>query len=372
MTVNGAQTYAIPLKKIGALDDKFKFEETTPVIGREYPELNLVKDVLNAFNADELIRDLAITISERGVVFFRAQDDLTDDLQKQLVHRLGQLTNKPSDSKLHIHPVLNNTSEFGVNDAEISTISSLARKKLFRYDQGRQSSSRRYDAAQWHSDIQFEPVPADYTSLRLTELPETGGDTLWASGYEIYDRFSKPYQRFFEGLTATFIGDGFIRAAEANPERVKLYEQERGSPKNVGKELKAIHPVVRTNPVTGWKSIFALGPFPKFINELNDEESSELLKKFRSVITENHDLQVRLKWRNKNDIAIWDNRSVFHSATFDYEGLGERFGNRAVGIGEAPYLDPASRSRTEYLAENTQTLVKQSGDGVDRTDTISA
>ena len=49
--------------------------------------------------------------------------------------------------------------------------------------------------------------------------------------------------------------------------------------------------------------------------------------------------------------AIWDNRSVFHSATFDYEGLGERFGNRAVGIGEAPYLDPDSKSRTEALAE---------------------
>jgi alpha-ketoglutarate-dependent taurine dioxygenase len=243
-------------------------------------------------------------VSERGVVFFRAQDNLTDQLQKKLVHRLGQLTNKPSDSTLHIHPVLNNTSEFGVDDAEISTISSLARKQIFRHEQnGRQTGNRRYDAAQWHSDIQFEPVPADYTSLRLTQLPETGGDTLWASGYEIYDRFSKAYQKFFEGLTATFVGDGFIRAAEADPERVKLYEKERGSPKNVGKELKAVHPVVRTNPVTGWKSIFALGPFPKYINELNDEESSELLKKFRSAITENHDLQVRLKWRNKNDLG---------------------------------------------------------------------
>jgi len=51
--------------------------------------------------------------------------------------------------------------------------------------------------------------------------------------------------------------------------------------------------------------------------------------------------------------AIWDNRSVFHCATFDYEGFGERFGNRAVGIGEAPYLDPNSKSRSEVLAEGT-------------------
>ena len=49
-------------------------------------------------------------------------------------------------------------------------------------------------------------------------------------------------------------------------------------------------------------------------------------------------------------LAIWDNRSAFHTATFDYEGLGERFGHRAVGIGEKPYLDPNSSSRTEALA----------------------
>jgi alpha-ketoglutarate-dependent taurine dioxygenase len=221
-------------------------------------------------------------------------------------------------------------------------------------------------------------------------LPETGGDTLWASGYEIYDRFSKAYQQFFEGLTATFVGDGFIRAAEADPERVKLYEKERGSPKNFGKELKAIHPVVRTNPVTGWKSIFALGPFPKYINELNDEESSELLKKFRSVITENHDLQVRLKWKNPNDLgtflfsitslgtvlddflAIWDNRSAFHSATFDYDGLGERFGNRAVGIGEAPYLDTQSCSRTEALLAGKRGVEYGAAKDVDTSLTITA
>lgn len=47
--------------------------------------------------------------------------------------------------------------------------------------------------------------------------------------------------------------------------------------------------------------------------------------------------------------AIWDNRCAFHSATFDYAGLGERLGNRAVGIGEAPYFDPQSKSRSEDL-----------------------
>lgn len=47
--------------------------------------------------------------------------------------------------------------------------------------------------------------------------------------------------------------------------------------------------------------------------------------------------------------AIWDNRSVFHTATFDYNGLGDRFGNRAVGLGERPYYDPKSSSRRVAL-----------------------
>ena len=239
-----------------------------------------------------------VEVSERGVVFFRKQDNLTNELQKTFILRLGELTGRPSASSLHIHPILNNTSEFGVGDSEISTISSLHRKKVFG---SAPKNPRRYDSAQWHSDIQFETCPADYTSLRLVQLPTTGGDTLWASGYDIYDLFSKPYQKFFEQLTATFIGDGFIKAA--NEGKATLYKEARGSPANSGGHLSEVHPLVRTNPVTGWKSIYGIGSFPKYINELERTESDELLQKLYSVILNNHDLQVRFKWRNPNDIG---------------------------------------------------------------------
>jgi hypothetical protein len=53
-------SYPKPLKQSGALE-KFSYEETTPVIGREFLNVNIVDDLLNAPNADELIRDLAIT-----------------------------------------------------------------------------------------------------------------------------------------------------------------------------------------------------------------------------------------------------------------------------------------------------------------------
>jgi alpha-ketoglutarate-dependent taurine dioxygenase len=154
----------------------------------------------------------------------------------------------------------------------------------------------------------------------------------------------------------------------------QLYDKPRGAPENVGAELKAVHPVVRTNPVTGWKSIFPVGGHVRHINGLTEEESSKLLSWFLDLVYKNHDLQVRFKWKNPNDIgewlralgwlsssrqsnstdravAIWDNRSVFHTATFDYldGNYGERFGNRAVGLGERPYLDPNSTSRRAAL-----------------------
>lgn len=83
----------------------------------------------------------------------------------------------------------------------------------------------------------------------------------------------------------------------------KLYEKPRGAPENVGSELKAIHPVVRTNPVTGWKSIYPVGGHVKHINGLAEEESSKLLSWFLDLVHKNHDLQVRLKWKSPNDIG---------------------------------------------------------------------
>jgi alpha-ketoglutarate-dependent taurine dioxygenase len=126
-------------------------------------------------------------------------------------------------------------------------------------------------------------------------------DTLWASGYEIYDRLSEPYQTFLESLMATFEQPLFQAAAERNG--FQLYDKPRGSPENVGRILKAVHPVVRTNPVTGWKSIFPVGGHVKHVNGVTEEESRHLLDWFLDLVYKNHDLQVRFKWKNSNDLG---------------------------------------------------------------------
>lgn len=121
-----------------------------------------------------------ILVAERGVVFFRKQDEVNNDLQKELVQRLGELVGKPSTSKLYIHPIAPPNQQ-EKRDKEINVISSVASEKTFSdkflnnhgttgLDQKKQSAKE-----QWHSDITFEPVPSDYTLLRMTLLPRTGG-----------------------------------------------------------------------------------------------------------------------------------------------------------------------------------------------------
>ncbi|SPJ71412.1 related to taurine dioxygenase [Fusarium torulosum] len=345
MSTNSKNQYPEPMKLSGALDD-YEYIDATPAIGREYPKADLV-EWLNASNADELIRDLAITISQRGVVFFRAQNNLTNELQKKLVLRLGELTGRPSTSSLHIHPVLNSERDLGGEDLNISTISSKQRSRLEKRTTEDGVVVTKRNTEHWHSDIAFEPAPADYTCLRLVELPSTGGDTLWASGCDIYDSMSLKYQKFLEDLTATFSQPNFSRIAEN--QGFELYEKPRGSPHNIGRSMKAVHPVVRTNPVTGWKSIFPVGAHVSHINDVTAEESENLLNWFLDIVAKGHEFQVRFKWQSANDVAIWDNRSAFHCATADYDGLGDRFGVRVVGVGERPYFDEGSVSRRDVL-----------------------
>ena len=148
---------------------------------------------------------------------------------------------QPSSSGLHVHPLTEEGSELG---DQISVISSEKQKKGGGLTH-QLSDVSRFASAGWHSDISFEPVPSDYAMLKIHTLPATGGDTLWTSGYEIYDRFSPAMRVFLEGLTATHDAKFFLEEAErlCNPLRKGI----RGDTLNQGDTLTAIHPVIHTN-----------------------------------------------------------------------------------------------------------------------------
>ena len=119
--------------------------------------------------------------------------------------------------------------------------------------------------------------------------PPVGGDTLWASTYDIYDRLGPKYARFLESLTGHFQAPGFQKAADENG--FSLYKGQRGSPKNSEKVLQADHPLVRTNPVTGWKAVYA--HTAASIPGLTDDETKNLKTYLLQLVLENHDTTVR-------------------------------------------------------------------------------
>ncbi|EXJ89612.1 hypothetical protein A1O3_02679 [Capronia epimyces CBS 606.96] len=188
-----------PLQYSGSLDGYQSFD-LTPVIGREFPTLQLS----SLLGDDRKIRDLAILVSQRGVLFFRNQDLQLND-QKVLGQKLGELTGKPKTSKLHRHALVDKKSQSPIDgekkaDEEVMVISSASAKNSH---EAHKSSLKPLASTLWHADITFEHVPSDYAILKMVVLPESGGDTIWASGYEAYDRLSPAWKRFAESLTAT-------------------------------------------------------------------------------------------------------------------------------------------------------------------------
>jgi alpha-ketoglutarate-dependent taurine dioxygenase len=95
-------------------------------------------------------------------------------------------------------------------------------------------------------------------------------------GYEAYDRLSPSFAKYIESLEAVHEARFFHHVAEAMGN--KLRTGQRGSPGNVGGTLEAVHPVVRTNPVTGWKSIFVNPNFTRRILGVTRDESDTILK----------------------------------------------------------------------------------------------
>jgi alpha-ketoglutarate-dependent taurine dioxygenase len=124
------------------------------------------------------------TVSQRGVVFFRGQKDLDNELQKELCQKLGLLTGKPAESSMHIHPISNKSFQCNKDD-EISVISNDLATKIFCDRKAEQHKKKQSLKKGWHSDITFEPVPSDYAILKLTDLPTLGGGKLLLGSHSL-------------------------------------------------------------------------------------------------------------------------------------------------------------------------------------------
>ncbi|TYZ65326.1 hypothetical protein PybrP1_004079 [[Pythium] brassicae (nom. inval.)] len=188
--------------------------------------------------------------------------------------------------------------------------------------------------------------PPSYTSFKLLTSPPVGGDTLWASAYEAYERLTPSFQKFLEGLTA-------IHSSESQGDRAA----KRGF--NVRRaDVTFEHPVVRTHPATGRKMLFVNAGFTTRISQLSTIESDAVLRFLFQHIAQGHEFQVRYRW-TENAVAIWDNRATIHYATFDYLP-GNRHAVRVTAQGEIPYSE-ALNAEKESMYRNSRKFVVSFG-----------
>ena len=143
----------------------------------------------------------------------------------------------------------------------------------------------------------YEIQPPSYTSLKLLAGPPRGGggDTVWSSQYAAYDVLSAPMQRYLEGLMALHSAEMQADAARA------LKRPVRREP------IVTEHPLIRTHPVTGWKSLFFNPGFVTKIVGIPKMESDMIVEFLSEVIATTQELHVRVQWKPA-DVVFWDNR----------------------------------------------------------------
>lgn len=218
---------------------------------------------------------------EHLVVFFPEAAGLSPEAHKAFGRRLGQLEVHPFLPKLPGHE-------------EIIVLDS---------DQGAKADV-------WHTDVTFNPTPPIASILQLTVCPPSGGDTMWSNQYLAYEQLSAPIRDLLDGLTAIHVfavpGGTFRSEAE--------------------------HPVVRTHPVTGRRSLYVNRMFTSRIPQLRQDESDLLLQHLYAASTRPENV-CRFRW-NPGAIAMWDNRATQHFAINDY--TQRRVGQRVTILGDNP------------------------------------
>lgn len=179
----------------------------------------------------------------------------------------------------------------------------------------------------WHSDTTFRRNPTKYTILRCQIMPKIGGDTLWADMEAAYNGLSDSFKNMIGGLRAIHDFKNFrVLFTKSEEDQAKLRRMEQLFP-------NPSHPVVRTHPVTGRKSIYVNPQFTLQIEGLKPLESRAILDVLFAQ-AQVPEYQFRLRWAPRT-IVFWDNRSTQHYAANDYYPERRRMERTAV-VGDVP------------------------------------
>lgn len=163
----------------------------------------------------------------------------------------------------------------------------------------------------WHSDLTWLPQPPNGTVIQITELPDNGGNTAWASLSKAFAALSPGLQTYLEGLTATHTWEisGWRQALEK-------YAGIPAVADALAKYPPVSRPVVQVHPESGRKVLFVNENFTQHIDGVHFREGRGLLEFLREWIVQ-PEFTYSHKWE-KNGLAVWDNRTTQHYALTDY------------------------------------------------------
>ncbi|KAI5780122.1 hypothetical protein EDC01DRAFT_287247 [Geopyxis carbonaria] len=253
--------------------------------------------------------ELALLVSERKAVVFRDQDfaNWGPTAQEDFAKHFGKLNYQPVTGAIPDHPAFHIIYRDG-NQEEIS--------KYFE---------QKSTANIWHHDVSYERQPPGYVMLCILDCPDEGGDTVLASMTEAYKRLSPGFRSMLDNLKATHSSEKICNFARSNGGLC------RKDP------VRSLHPLVRVHPVTGEKALFVNDEWIFGIQGWKQAETDWLLKYLMDHISKGHDFQVRVGWK-RGTVVMFDNRSVCHTATVDYDGVyeGERHMFRLAAMAEKP------------------------------------
>jgi taurine dioxygenase len=201
--------------------------------------------------------------------------------------RFGIVTPHPSKSTRH---------------PEVAEITLLGTGK-FNADGSLNQAIYRRGAEGWHTDGAYDEVPFKATQLYALAIPDTGGDTLFASAYAAYDGLPDRLKQRLEGVLGAFSYGG-RRGAQAllNPE-----DRDRAP---------AMHKIIRTHSETGRKSLYFDPGKIMYIQGAEKAESDDLIEELTALMIQ-PEAEYRHKW-HVGDVVIWDNRCSYHRAAGDY------------------------------------------------------
>jgi taurine dioxygenase len=183
----------------------------------------------------------------------------------------------------------------------------------------------------WHSDISYRRRPSRCSLLYAKEVPQRAGrplgDTVFANAIAAYEALPERMKERLAGLKA--IHRYSARRRVVDSPRPKLTQAQLDETPDIA------HPIVRTHPYTGRRSLYVTAGECIGIEGMPDAEAIGLIAELDTYCVRPEFLY-RHKWQ-VGDLLMWDNTSSMHLAICDYALPERRLMHRTTVIGTVPF-----------------------------------